>query len=756
MFTHDATTFEIGQARLRLRDGLRFTLHQNASLPWFLIEDEISGQYFRVGLPEYTLLSVLDGKKSLSEAVAETSALLGGQAFGERQVANLCRWVIESGLAETDASRASRRIEEKRKKELTQKRISWLNPISFKFPLFNPDAYLTQLHRLTGWMFTVPAAIICSIMIIVAAVLLFAHWDEIFYQRIQTFSSNDFLWIVVSWVALRAIHETAHGLTCKNFGGEVPQTGILLLLLLPLPYVDVTSSWRFGSKYQRILTAAAGMMVELFVAAIAIFIWYQAEPGAIRYHAENVIFVATIGSILFNANPLMRFDGYYILADFVEIPNLYQNGRQYVKQWMKWAFLATAKPKLIESGRRARMIKVYGFLSTIWFFLITVSLMLGAAGLLDGIGLIVALVGAFLWFGIPIIRFVKMFLRSNEEQIEPINRVRFLWMSTACVVALLLAGWLLPGPSVFTAPVVIEYETQTDVRSEVSGFLKEISVDAGMMVAAGDVIARLENRELELEQKSITVNIREAELRAVTRLNASEIAAWQVEQESLDALNKRLTELNEQLEMLTVLAPHSGVVLSSELDSKAGTFIRPGDSIMEIGVPSRKRAIAMVKQSDSVWLREKKLKQIRADVEILGTWKETTIGIVDSMQPRAQDHVPHPALAATYGGPLSVIERSQVDESESVTTGMVRGTGRQRRGLGGELIDKANEPYSNLKLVTPRVKVALKLDQESRDRLAPGQIGYAHFRSRNQSLGPYFVSNIYNWFRTRITKTHGI
>ena len=125
-----------------------------------------------------------------------------------------------------------------------------------------------------------------------------------------------------TWVVLKLIHELAHSLVCKKYGGRVASCGILVLLMIPMPYVDVTSSWRFENKWKRILTSAAGMLSEVFVAAIACYVWANSQPGPIQYHAGNVIITASLHTLLFNINPLMRFDGYYMLADWLEIPNL--------------------------------------------------------------------------------------------------------------------------------------------------------------------------------------------------------------------------------------------------------------------------------------------------------------------------------------------------------------------------------------------------------------------------------------------------
>lgn len=751
MFEHDATTFEIGQARLRLRDGLRFTLHQDAKRPWYLVEDDVTGQFYRIGLPEYTLLSVLDGVKSLAAAVAETSALLGGQAFGEREAAHLCRWVIESGLAETDASKASTRVAEKQENATRQQRLMWLNPISLKFPLFNPDPMVATLNRAVGWLVSWPVGIVWFAIVTLSAFLMWANWDLMVANRIQAFGSHDLFWIILAWVGLKGLHETSHALVCKRFGGDVPQFGILLLLLIPMPFVDVTSSWRFTNKFQRILTSAAGMIVELFVAAVAVLVWHFADPGPIRYHAENIIFVATVGTVLFNANPLMRFDGYYILADWLEIPNLYQHGRQYVKGLAKAAFFAAPMPTLVESGSRARTIMIYGFASTIWFFVITVSLMVAACGLLEGFGLILALIGAAMWFGIPLYRFVQTLL--DPEQSALIDKRRLACASGLTVIVLLFLGWVLPAPSVFTAPIVFDYERHAEIRAQVPGFLTELRVNDGDQVQAGQVLAVLEDPALNVDYKTAGVNLREARLRASARQHEGDVAGWQNEQETLAAIQKRLDELGQLIASLQVRAPHDGVVLTSDLASTIGTYVNSGQTILEIGDPDNKHAIAMLRQSDSKWLNRNKATCAMLSVD--GGYRQNHESRVEKVQPRTQDYVPHPAFAASLGGVLAVIDRNQVDDSNRASSGMVAGSS-ERKFQGGQLMGAASLQYRDLKLTHPRVRVDLALDQEACRQVSCGQTGTAYFRDRNESLGSYLFNNAILWLRHNLTKSHGI
>ena len=278
---------------------------------------------------------------------------------------------------------------------------------------------------------------------------------------------------------------------------------MLLLLLIPLPYVDVTSSWRFINKWHRILVAAAGMMVEVFVAAIACVVWVSAEPGPLKYHAGNIIITATLHTLIFNANPLMKFDGYYMLSDFLEIPNLATRGRSYLKSVFKWLYFGNKPKPITDVGVRGVIVKAYGFLAMAWFFSISLGLSLAASSMFEGFGLLVAVVGMILWFGIPVIKFAKFVLLGSKTE-EP-NRI---WFAAAMSITCVLIGAFLfacPSPSVVSAPIVIDFEELSIVRAEAAGFAQTIHVVDGQKVEAGQLLITMENRDLKTELESLWV-----------------------------------------------------------------------------------------------------------------------------------------------------------------------------------------------------------------------------------------------------------
>ena len=721
-------TFEFSQARLCLKDSLRFTMRQTGGSIHYLVEDEVTGRFFRVGLPQYTFLSMLDGKRTVSTALMKTATLLREHAIDETEAANLCKWAIESGLVESENGNSTARRVEQHEQIQKKKLVSYLNPMMIRIPLFNPDPAVTAISRFLNFLISPLGAAIWIVVCVHGFLELAGHWDEFYSNRVSSFSATDFVWIGLTWVILKLVHELAHSLVCKKFGGRVHSSGLLFLLMIPMPFVDVTSSWRFDNKWKRILTSAAGMMSEIFIAAIACMIWVAAEPGPLQYHAGNVIISATLHTLLFNINPLMRFDGYYMLADGLEIPNLATQGRTWLKGVFKRLYFGNKPAELKETGFRGLAIRTYGVLAMLWFFSITIGLSLAASSFIEGFGLLVAIVGLILWVGLPLFMLTKYIVNGTET--ERPNRT---WFAGAMSLTVLLLGCFLyfcPSPSVVSAPVVIDYEPLSIVRANSTGFAESIHVVPGQQVEEGDLLVTLENRELQHELHSLLIDIKISELRSKTLFNQGEISSVQLEREELIAMHKRRTELESRIADLKIYAPQSGCVLARDLESSKGRHFSPGDEILSIAQDGEIHAIALTRQSDIDWVSEHPESEI--ELFVWGRHESSLLhGQIKHINPRARDDLPHEAFAASVGGPLAVVPRNQVED-------------------GGE------ESEGDLMLTQPRVPIEIELDPADRERLAAGQTGQLFIRSRQQNMGSYLAANLVRFVRANNFRTHGL
>ena len=720
-------TFEFSQARLKLKDSLQFTMRQSGDSVHFLVEDEVTGRFFRVGLPQYTFMSMLDGERTVSTALMKTATLLREHAIDEQAAASLCKWGIESGLIESENGNSTARRVEQHEQQQNQKLVSYLNPMMVRIPLFNPDPIITPITQYLGFLVSPIGGLIWLTVCLFGFLKLANVWDAFYLNRVSSFSATDIAWIALTWVLLKLVHELAHSVVCKKFGGRVQSCGLLLLLMIPMPFVDVTSSWRFDNKWKRILTSAAGMMSEIFIAAIACWVWASSEPGPLQFHAGNVIISATLHTLLFNINPLMRFDGYYMLSDWLEIPNLATQGRSWLKGKFKWLYFGNKPADLKETGFRGLAVRAYGVLAMLWFFSIAIGLSLAASSFVEGFGLIVAVVGLTLWAVLPLYKLIKYTAFGTETEIP--NRI---WFTNAMVCTLLIvAGFLYfcPSPSVVSAPVVIDYEPLSVVRAKSDGFATTIHVVDGQEVEEGDLLVTLENVELQHELRSLLIDINISELRSNNLFNAGEISQVQLERESLESMLKQKRDLEDRLADLQIHAPQSGVVLARDLASSTGKHFVPGDEILSIARLGEIQAIALTRQTDIEWVGETS----DAEIELL-VWgrheSDLLKGRIKHVAPRARDDMPHEAFAATAGGPLAVVPRGQVEDEGSEEGDMM--------------------------LTEPRVPIEIELEPEVREKLIAGQTGKMIVRSRDQNMGGYLAQNFIQFIRKNNLRTHGL
>lgn len=684
--------------------------------PCYLIEDEFNSRFYRVGIAEYNFISLLDGSTSVSKAVAATAVTMGDKAIKENEAITICKWLVDSGLATTAVSRSAGRLIESHDEADRKKKMAKLNPVTPKFPLFNPDRFLHHMNRAFGWLFSFPMFIVWLAVVLVAIYHVWANWALISGGASAVLAPENWFWLAFTWVGLKIFHELAHGIVCKRFEGEVRQAGIVLIVMIPLPYVDVTSSWRFSSKWHRIYVAAAGMYVEVFVAAIAALVWCYADIGPLRQHMFNIMLAGSITTVFFNANPLMRFDGYYMLTDWLEMPNLGSHGQQWSKWLGKKYYLGLDVKQPTWPEGRGWIVGTYAILALLWKVIICVGLALAAESLLFGLGLILAAVAVVLWVLFPIGKLLKFVFIGEETQESP-SKTRFLALTA--VLGMCIYGFLayVPWLARIKAPAIVEYQEKIDVRTSVSGFLRQLHVDDDAIVEEGQLLAVLENEELDAEILKIEMQLRLAELKARKYKNENNIPAQQVEQQNFSSLQERLNLRLGEMQKLEIRAPRSGQLLAENLDAAVGTYLPPGHHLLSIGSNANKEVLALISQHDVEHFQARQGSEL--DVHIWGFGSGHVPAMLDQVNPRGQLELPHPAFSSTTGGPLAVKYRPPSEDEEQ----------------------------QEFELVNPHFLAQVSLSERDSQRLRSGQTGFISFRTSRGSVGEVLSEKLVNWFR---------
>jgi putative peptide zinc metalloprotease protein len=282
-------------------------------------------------------------------------------------------------------------------------------------------------------------------------------------------SPHDWLWIAAWGLGLKVVHELSHGLACVRFGGRVRDAGVVFLLFAPIPYVDLTSTWRL-SKWHRIVISLAGMLAELSLAAVAAIVWANTTDELLRQHLLQLMLTASVVTFLFNANPLMRFDGYYVLADALELPNLAMHGQQLSTHAAKRWLLGVSLTQPTWPEGRTWLIGLYGIASAVWRTVVSVSL-------------VAAVIAWFVQTMWKSLRYVAV-----GSSFEQPSRTRFALLAITAVAGVMLLLDSAPAWNSVKLPGVVEYVDAAIVRAEASGFVAEVCVQSGQTVATGDLL----------------------------------------------------------------------------------------------------------------------------------------------------------------------------------------------------------------------------------------------------------------------------
>jgi putative peptide zinc metalloprotease protein len=247
----DISTVELTRTRLKLRDDLLFIPQRYGAETFYHVEVSTTSEFYRIGYPEYVFVSLLNGRTSFAEALAVTSQKLGAGSLNQFQAMTVYSWLLDNGLAsfsDADAA-ASGAASSVRLAGSSERWWKKLNPLWIKVPLGRPEAFLKALQPAFGWLFSAPAFALSLILMISATIVLLNNWTRFSTDSASVIARENWVWLLAAWIGLKCVHETAHGLVCLRYGGNIRETGFVLAVLTPLAYVDASSCWAFRSRW---------------------------------------------------------------------------------------------------------------------------------------------------------------------------------------------------------------------------------------------------------------------------------------------------------------------------------------------------------------------------------------------------------------------------------------------------------------------------------------------------------------------------
>ena len=644
---------------IRKRPDLTARRQHYLGRSYWVVKEPVGLQYYRFQEEEYAILQMLDGQTSLDEIKRRFEADFPPQKITLEELQQFLGMLHRSGLVIADVPGQGIELRRRAKKRRRQELLGALaNILCIRFKGFDPERLLNWLYPKLRWMFS-PACLALALVMVLAAGTLVAVEFDVFRSKLPAFrdffSIHNAFWLALMLALTKVLHEFGHGLACKHFGGECHEMGVMILVLTPCLYCNVSDSWMLPSKWQRAAIGAAGIAVELVLASAATFVWWFTEPGMLNYLCLNVMFISSVSTIVFNANPLLRYDGYYILADLVEIPNLRQKATSILsRKAAEWflgiepqedPFLPQRRQVFFVAYSIAAAVYRWIVLASIWWFLYQVFKPYG----LQRIGQMIVAASFVSLVGVPLYKIGKFFYIPGR--LEKVKKPR-MYLSLAGLLAVLAVVFFVPFPHRVHCALEIQPREAKAVYVDVpdGGRIAEdlvevpgkgrvrVPAEPGQRVDAGEVVAVLGNVDLDLKVAQLEGQLKqyEAKLRGVEQQRFRDPRAGA----ELPELRKACATLREQLakksaerERLTLRAPVAGMVLpppitprreapEAQLPGWSGTpldrenlgaHLADGTLFCLIGDPTKYEAILVIDQSDVDLVRKGQRVEILLD-----------------------------------------------------------------------------------------------------------------------------------------------
>ncbi|MGA3397594.1 MAG: hypothetical protein ABSC95_00135 [Acetobacteraceae bacterium] len=573
--------YRVADLRPRLRPRAALHRREMRGRLWHLAQDHQSGRFYRLSPAAYLMVCLLDGRRTLREAWEMVGRRHGAAQPSQEEtillLAQLHRADLLLGELPPDIAEIARRGERMQRHALLMR---LRNPLALRLPLFNPDRFLDHTMKLVRPIFSLPGLLLWLALVGTGIVLAVVHRAELTADVLdRALTLHGITLVLLAYPLVKAAHEFGHAYACKRWGGAVHEMGVMLLVLFPVPYVDASSATAFPRIWQRALVGAAGIMVELALAAVAMMVWVEASTGAVRATAFNVMLIGGVSTLLFNGNPLLRFDGYYVLCDLIGLPNLAQRGSRYMLYLVqRYGFGQATLHSPAETAGEKRWLVGYTLASVSYRIVLTlgIALLLASRFLLVG-----ALLGCWSVGSLVVWPVLKGVLHVARAPRLAGRRPRALLVAglLAGVPALLLFG--LPVPYGTLAQGVVQVPEGAMLRAPTEGVVRRVLATPGSRLHQGDPILELEEPALPAALAVVEAQRDELRLRLDAVLLTDRVSA-ELLREQVRRAEATVALGRARLAELIVRAPRDGVLVLPEASDLPGRLLHRGDVLGDV------------------------------------------------------------------------------------------------------------------------------------------------------------------------------
>lgn len=641
---------KFSQLQPQLKNHIQFHRHIYRDDKWYVLQDSISNRQHRLSISAYFIVSLMDGKRTLQKIYELVADKMGDTAPDQENVIQLLNSLHKSELIHWNVKTNPEELSSQYQALKRQKWIKYLhNPLMLRLPLYDPDKLLAEAMPLVKPLFTWFWLAIWLTVVGIAAVQAGMHWSELSNNFTeQMFGKQSLIILFLCYPAVKLLHEMGHAVSTKHWGGEVHEMGILLMAFMPIPYVNASASASFPDKHRRIVVGASGIMVEMFLASLALFVWLSVETGIISAIAYNVMIIGGVSTLLFNGNPLLRFDGYYILSDLIDMPNLAKRASSYYGYLNKrYIFGIKDIESPVDDTGEQRWLVFYGAGAFCYRMIIIFTILMFVATKFFFFGVLFAIWAGISQICVPVVK--QSILLYKDLRIQQQKR-RAITTIASTALAFIVFFFVLPFPYQKTEEGVIWLPENARIRAGSEGFIQELLVKTDSMVLAGSPIIRTNDPLLKTKIKLLESEYRELNARYYAVRKSDRVEAQIIREEMANAKAK-LKDAQQRISALTISSPISGKIFIPEVTDLPGKFLKQGDIVAYIMDFSEPTVRVAIPQSDIGLIRERTRE---VSVKFTDSLFETYSATIKREVPTGSMQLPSAVLGTTGGGQIAI------------------------------------------------------------------------------------------------------
>ena len=645
--------YRVADIKPRLRSHVKIHRHHYRDQLWYVLQDQASGRFHRFTPATYLVISFMTGQRTMQEIWDLACVELNEDAMTQDQLIQLLSQLHQSDVLHGDVlpdlAEVSRRGKSQRGRKLL---FSLMNPLAIRVPILDPERFLSATYPLVKPLFGWFGAIIYLTLILSGIALAAMHWSELtenITDRVLT--TENLLYLLLSYPLVKALHELGHGYVVKHWGGEVHELGVMFLVFIPVPYVDASASAAFREKWRRALVGAAGIFVELLLAVLALFVWLNVEPGPFRAFAFNIMLIGGVSTLLFNGNPLLRFDGYYVLSDLIEIPNLGQRANRYIGYLIQRYLFKMSKASSPATAKgESTWFVIYSIAAFIYRMFIMVAIILFVASKFFIVGILIAIWSCVMMFGLPLAKQLR-FMVTNPGLHR--RRPQAFAVVTLILCAISLIILVLPTPYRTSAEGIVWMPGNNVVHARTEGTVIDILAKPNSSVQIGDPLIQLQEPFLAAQVKVLQAEVNELEMRYAA-LNVEDRVDAKIALQQLQHARARLALNLQKTSDLIVRSPANGKFILPRPTDLPGSFVRKGQTLAYVSKFTDSIVkVAVSKDLIDVVRNKTKKVEIRMAEHINNVIPAT----IQRIEPAATNKLPSLALSTLGGGKIAMDPR---------------------------------------------------------------------------------------------------